>query len=232
LPSSAVDRPEAKGDDMPRQASARDGELLNAIERWKQIAVDTIDDIGGWREAAGERESLSRENPLFAWPKDPPIFRIDTMTIIAALPAEFANMNVAAVEQIYIWCNRWLERQSPEGLPDQRVLVETLDLAMLRVNALDNAIIGRFVHADTNEAREMPVLTDALQDILDAIRESKKPLSAKQIAEESGRGESTVKAALKPLGLLRRKCGVGHTHGAGYFHRESLIGIPETQPED
>ncbi len=64
---------------------------------------------------------------------------------------------------------------------------------------------------------ELPPLTDAERDILNALSGPEHPLTASEIAEAANRGESAVKASLRPKNKLRTHYGVEHQRGAGYF---------------
>jgi hypothetical protein len=117
---------------MGKRVGESDLSILTSIDRWKEIAIREVEEIGDWREDARE---------YFAWHPQPQRegdhwqFFAWTQAIISRVASHHPAVDARPVMRIFEAITAWYEDRSAEGLPGQSALKVLLDSAILTVNA-------------------------------------------------------------------------------------------------
>ncbi len=142
-----------------QQADDETRTTLLAMERWKRTAADEVDNIGGWRDAdPGDRLHKFWSDP--ARQKDtepgstmPRHFELDTTYLLGRLWDEDPKRDLTPLREVYAAVSAWHADHSAERIPEQRVLVQSLEDAMLVVRAVESQLSRRLGRAgDTGGA--------------------------------------------------------------------------------
>ncbi|MCC7389532.1 MAG: hypothetical protein IT431_12260 [Phycisphaerales bacterium] len=120
---------------------------LRVIASWRQTAADEVDNIGAWRDAdPGDRLHKFWSDP--ARHKDtehgstmPRGFESDTTYLLGRFWDDDPKRDLTAIRDVYAAISAWHADRSAERIPDQRVLDQTLEQAMLVVRAVESQLV-------------------------------------------------------------------------------------------
>ncbi len=87
--------------------------ILRTVERWKQIARDSIDEIGSWRDAPNERQFRYQ-----GWLSDQELWRFDadTTAIVAYVAQRWPKLDPAPIESVYSAISSWTRNRDAQDL--------------------------------------------------------------------------------------------------------------------
>lgn len=126
-----------------------DHDTVVALERWRGTMREAVDDIERWRDV-GADDLAAR-----AWPNRV-LWMSLTKDVLTALARECPTQDRTPVERVLACVSRWDERKSAAALPPQDDILDDVRLAVLRVEALLDVIIGRSVPTDPMRAGKPP----------------------------------------------------------------------------
>lgn len=114
--------------------SGQDRVILRTIQRWKQTAAYAIDDIDGWRNAAPDNRYPHFSESDARTADD---FFAETQYLVGIIVNRFAKLDPTPVTRVCACVEAWYHDHGASRIPPQVELVETLDQAMIVVNALE-----------------------------------------------------------------------------------------------
>ena len=141
--------------------SRADGEIrttLMVIERWKRTAADEVDNIGGWRDAdPGDRlhkfwSDPARQKGTEHGSTMPRGFESDTTYLLGRVWDDDPKRDLTPLREVCAAISAWHADHSAERIPEQRVLVQSLEQAMLVVRAVESQLARRVGGAHRAEA--------------------------------------------------------------------------------
>lgn len=125
----------------------KDNELLvSVIERWRDVAIEEIDDIGGWRTATDDPpdpmpdivyDRLVSKN---GW-SQPKNFYGDTSFLVRRITTSYQHLDPSPLLTIYEAVERWHMDRNARLIPDQTTLSLALDRSVLILQAVNGFIM-------------------------------------------------------------------------------------------
>lgn len=126
----------------------RELSILECIDRWKQFAINEVDNLTAFRECPTEYFSYG---PWTASERELRIWRFmgDTELITSWVIARHGNLDPSPVARIYEALAIWFDAKSADDLPSDSLLKALLERSIIVVNSIINVI-----HPYTNPNRE------------------------------------------------------------------------------
>ena len=125
----------------------KDNELLvSAIERWRDVAIEEIDDIGSWRTATDDPpdpmpdivyDRLVSKN---GW-SPPKNFYGDTSFLVRRITTSYQHLDPAPLQKIYEAVARWHMDRNARLIPDQTTMSLALDQSVIILQAVNGFIM-------------------------------------------------------------------------------------------
>jgi hypothetical protein len=125
----------------------KDNELLvSAIERWRDVAIEEIDDIGSWRTATDDPpdpmpgivyDRLISKN---GW-SPPESFYGDTSFLVRRITTSYQHLDPSPLLEIYEAVTRWYKDRNARLIPDQTTLSLTLDRSVQILQAVNGSVM-------------------------------------------------------------------------------------------
>jgi hypothetical protein len=125
----------------------KDNELLvSAIERWRDVAIEEIDDIGSWRTATDDPPDpipdivYDRLISGNGW-SPPKNFYGDTSFLVRRITTNFQHLVPSPLQDIYEAVARWHMDRNARLIPDQTTLSLSLDRSVQMLQAVNGSIM-------------------------------------------------------------------------------------------
>ena len=109
---------------------------LTVLERWREYARETVDEILHWREYLAERIYHG------GWPEVPEHhFALLTSLVCSWLTRQHPNIRLNSIQAVSAAIDWWDENHNADQIPDQRILESELRQSLIVVNSAIDAIL-------------------------------------------------------------------------------------------
>jgi len=127
---------------MPSFATAADKATTRAIEEWRDIVRDEVEDIREWRGNPGEK---GWHNP---WNPPPPSLRLNTSHVVSVLANDYPSLDPKPVMDMVRTIELWHEDRSADRLHPQTEIDAKADTALTILEAVYAGIFKRVRHTE------------------------------------------------------------------------------------
>lgn len=135
---------------MPRFASRQDEQTTLAIERWKILARDAVEEISSRRDVPG----------MDPTPEDHLRLRVVTVQLAGVLASGPPVLDPAPLWEVYQAAQTWHETRSANHVCPQPVLEAALQRAALLLNVVEAGIESRMLQDSEPSDRHTPTTPD------------------------------------------------------------------------